>query len=79
MHALLVVLPVLGIFVIAYRYYSAFIAADHVTRRHAGDAGAYKVRRAQRVSGPVPLLTVGWVVPANLFPGGRTQSLTLLC
>ena len=28
------------------------------------------------VSEPVPHLIVGWEVPANLFPGGRTQSVT---
>jgi len=27
---------------------------------------------------PVPYLNLGWVVPPNLFPGGRTQSVTVI-
>ena len=30
------------------------------------------------VFAPVPYLSLGWVVPPNLFPGGRTQSVTAI-
>ena len=48
MHALYVIVPVLCILAIAYRYYSAFIAAKvMVARRHARDAGAHEIRRRE--------------------------------
>ena len=48
MHALYIIVPILCILVIAYRYYSAFIAAKVlVARRLAADAGAHALRRPQ--------------------------------
>ena len=48
MHALYVILPILCILAIAYRYYSAFIAARvMVLDDSRADAGARAVRRPQ--------------------------------
>ena len=48
MRALYVILPALGLLVIAYRYYSAFIAARIMgTRRRAGHAGPRQERRPE--------------------------------
>ena len=47
MHALYLILPALGIFAIAYRYYSAFIATRIMMLDDSRvDPGAHQVRRA---------------------------------
>jgi hypothetical protein len=38
--------------------------------------GVGRFTNAGSATDPDPYITVSWVVPANLFPGGRTQSVT---